>query len=55
MVSILILTLVQHLHVGFIIVHYMCITDQIGIFLWGIFHLTLFFTIVNPYFLTCLN
>ena len=42
MVHILISTLVEHLHVGSIILHYMYITDQIGIFLWGIFHSTLF-------------
>ena len=42
MVHILISTLVEHLHVGSTIVHYMYITDQIGIFLWGIFHSTLF-------------
>lgn len=42
MVHILISTLVEHLHVGSVIVHYMYTTDQIGIFLWGIFHSTLF-------------
>lgn len=42
MVHILISTLVEHLHVGSIIVHYMYTTDQIGIFLWGIFRSTLF-------------
>lgn len=42
MVHILISTLVEHLHVGSIIVHYMYTTDQIRIFLWGIFHSTLF-------------
>ena len=56
MVSILISPLVQHLHVGSIIVQmYMYITDQIGIFLWGIFKSTPFFIMVKPYFLTCLN
>ena len=43
MVHILISTLVEHLHVGSIIVHYMYTTDQIGIFLWGIFHSTLLY------------